>query len=228
MRILKSVSMGFMVGMLSVSSVQAYTYNTVDTVDTAPLYNGGSGSTLTTYTAAGIETVGGNTYMSYNSANFQGSNTGDNLLASTHMANSGDGAEKSFIADVLGVGINDLDFTQTNLKANVAESSTGLSTLTGGVESGYFLLKFGGGPDKEVNWLFDNSTSTSNFTWLTMIAPTNKNAVPLPLSHVSFASCKDGVECGTPGSEVPIPAAIWLFGSALLGFTAFGSKKKAA
>jgi len=231
-KILKSTLSGAVVAMLSVFSVQAasvYTYNTNVLKDT--VYDGGTGTTGTTYKADEKTFVGTNTYMSYKSTDFSGVNTGDNLLASTHMSDSGDPATKSFIADVLGT----TDFTWTDggsLAQNEVTSiaSTGLSTLSVGVEYGYFLLKFGGGNDKEINWLFDNSTSTSNFTWLTMIQPINDQGELLGLSHVSFATCNEGADCGGGGpiEEVPIPAAIWLFGSALLGFTAFGSKKKVA
>jgi len=260
----KSVLMGVVVSVLSISSVQAAavvaTYNTENEVSLDALgnpiydvYIGGSGIS-TTYTEAGV--VGtSNTYMSYTSTNVDddGAGTrGDNLLASTWVSNSGGsdtGIVNAFITHVLGEStFNNFDFSYSNsnedgLNFNVdSDSNPGLSILTstdiGGIPSGgYFLLKFGGGnADRETFWLFDNTASISNFTWLTMINPLNnpENGL-LGLSHFTVGSCvknAEGVcESRTPGddvSNVPIPAAIWLFGSALLGLTAFGSKKKAA
>ena len=254
MKNLKSVLIGVVVSVLSVSSVQAAPaprYDTFVKVDTS--YDGNGGSTSTTYTAvlkvspSNWDGVTDNEYMSYTSTNTEGDgvNTGDKLLASANVSNSGDATELKFIEDVLGSTIfGDFDFSYKNedkLSFSVNSSATtGLSTLTSSTSidlpsGGYFLLKFGGGnTDKETFWLFDNTASISNFTWLTMIEPLNnpENGL-LGLSHFTVGCVKnvDGVcESRIPGdvSNVPIPAAIWLFGSALLGLTAFGSKKKAA
>ena len=260
MKNFKSVLMGVVVSVLSISSVQAAavvaTYNTENEVSLDALgnpiydvYIGGSGIS-TTYTEAGV--VGtSNTYMSYTSTNVDddGAGTrGDNLLASTWVSNSGDsdtGIVNAFITHVLGAStFNNLDFSYKNEDKTSfgveSVSSTGLSTLTSETSiaipsGGYFLLKFGGGNSHgDTFWLFDNTASISNFTWLTMINPTNSGSGNLlGLSHFSVGCVLvDGAcEGRTPGDNVgnvPIPAAIWLFGSALLGLTAFGSKKKAA
>jgi len=257
MKNLKSVLIGVVVSVLSVSSVQAAPAPRYDTfVDEGTSYDGNGGSTSTTYSAvlkvspSNWDGGANNEYMSYTSTNTEGDgvNTGDKLLASANVSNSGDATELKFIEDVLGSTIfGDFDFSYKNedkLSFSVNSSATtGLSTLTSSTSidlpsGGYFLLKFGGGngnTDQETFWLFDNSESISNFTWLTMINPINtgNGGGLLGLSHFRVGCVKnaDGVcESRIPGdvSNVPIPAAIWLFGSALLGLTAFGSKKKAA
>jgi hypothetical protein len=65
-------------------------------------------------------------------------------------------------------------------------------------------------------WLFDGSTAASDMgDW--MVAWTNKQGVPRDLSHLSVYA----------PTVIPVPAAVWLFGSGLLGLVAVARRRRA-
>jgi hypothetical protein len=90
----------------------------------------------------------------------------------------------------------------------VAAVSFGASTLTGGT--------------------FDNSILQANSTTALTSGATLTQFSTAGLNG-AFVSAL-GSEIGSPGtiSAVPVPAAVWLFGSALIGMTSFARKKKSA
>ena len=65
-------------------------------------------------------------------------------------------------------------------------------------------------------WIFDGTDANSTSgNWL--VAWTNTNGVPHDLSHLS-------IYAPTP---IPVPAAVWLFGSGLLGLVGVARRKRA-
>jgi len=214
MKILNKVFFATVIGFASISVAQAaYT-----TVGGTTVTNGD-----TTYNSAGTVMTGGNSYAAYNSAGYDMDADsvirGDNLLASAKMDNKSSPQEEiNFVNDVLGTSYttDSLDkYEPYNVAFTVTDLTNGVFSFNltaGAVEAGYYILKFGG---SDSHYLFDNTSSVADFTWLSAIQP-NGPAID-NLSHVSLISAP---------SEVPVPAAVWLFGSALFGLVGVGRKKK--
>lgn len=77
------------------------------------------------------------------------------------------------------------------------------------------VLKAASSPGYAV-WLFDGATAASDAgTWL--VAWTNNNGKPRDLSHLSIYA----------PTVIPVPAAVWLFGSGLLGLVGIARRKRA-
>jgi len=211
-------------GLLSFSSVQAATYTA-------------SGST-TTYTEAAIVNPGGdNEYQTYTTANSGTGYLADSLIASADTGNSGNGvagySEESFLSDVLNTSNATIwNTTVTFDLSNVYQPAIAVYELdVSGFKGGYFLLKFGGGgTSQDSTWIFKNEISLEKLTWLASIqGSTLANQSLERLSHIELCDSGCTVDDGGEGgsSTVPIPAAIWLFGSALIGLMGVSRKQKA-
>jgi len=173
-------------------------------------------------------------YTAYSSSLEAGS---DNLLASDLLSNSGgsaSGEERAFFQAVTGADLNSVTYTkiETGFTVDVDEA-TGLSTLTvaPSYANGYFMLKFGNASSNDSHWIFQNNSPLNTFVWLSSISyniNNGGNGSLLGLSHFSYEPCV-GNQCGlTPpiGGEVPVPAAVWLFGSALFGLMGVSRKRR--
>jgi len=155
----------------------------------------------------------------------------DSAMASKGLGNAGQGSEQAFLDAVVG---GSYSWEKTNLDDNwkatiVAEGVYGLDVSEFGYlnfEGGYFMLKFGdGGTDEDSHWIFENIPELNTLTWLASIQGNESRG---RLSHFSLCMSEDCLAEETPiGNPVPVPAAVWLFGSALLGLTGFGRKKVA-
>ena len=151
----------------------------------------------------------------------------DNLLYETNLSSSGDAVEESWIESVLGFDVNFGD------KINFDDSATGWNTvdgydsyyaydLSGSTDSlDYFLVKTGtGSDDGNTHFLFENLDSLA---WAVIdLAAMGFDTTKIDITKVSHVS-----SIGDP-SEVPLPAAAWLFLSGLAGLSYFSRKKKGA
>jgi len=205
MKILNKVVFATVIGFASISVAQA-AYTTVGGTTVT------NGATIYTYNSM-VPSANGE-YSDYTSTGYDADADavirGDNLLASAKMdAQSNPQQEIDFVNDVLGTNYNKdtLDkYEPYNVAFTVADLGAGVFTFNltaGAVAADYYILKFGG---SDSHYLFDNTSSVNDFTWLAAIQPTGLSLDNL--SHVSLISAP---------SEVPVPAAVWLFGSALFG-----------
>jgi len=235
------VLVSFLLG-TSVSVTRAANYNAN--------YDGVNGSSGTTYTADADQVnydtnlddndfTKDGTYTSYTTVLDVGS---DKLMASDKLGNSGGndaGEERAFFRAVTGDDLNsgytayeeDVHFLDGDIKVN---TTTGLSTLKvdPSYAGGYFMLKFGSGNTIASHWIFQNNDPLNTFVWLSSISEklneqSNKYSL-LGLSHFSYKPCVgNNCDITTPiGGQVPVPAAIWLFGSALFGLMGVSRKQK--
>jgi len=212
---------------LSSSLVLAATYDAE--------YGNVVGSSSTTYTAGAEVTASGVTYIEY-STSFSGTPDSDELLAGADLSSSGEATELAFLSAVTGESFTKDQYTKVEDSSGFTvtnDEGTGLSTLNlaSDFDDGYFLLKFGDGKTNDSHWIFENNAPLSSLVWLTELSfkASQGGFSILDLSHYASAPCV-GNDCGfTPGdgSEVPIPAAIWLFGSALFGLMGVSRKQKA-
>jgi len=150
--------------------------------------------------------------------------------------------EAAFIVDVAKLNGDIADVTSYS---QVTTGSAGYST-TGGVSSitlptlseggsygeGYFLLKFNKNTEY-INYVFKNISTFGVLSWLQDISVKTDAKNFIGLSHyglVPSVECTDDPSCKKEPndiSEVPVPAAVWLFGSALFGLMGVSRKKKA-
>jgi len=237
MKNLKSVSSGVVVAMLSISGVQAATYDadygSVDRSSTTTYTADVTAVTYDTNLALAGEQEG--SYTTYSNFLDAGS---DDLLASGLLGNSGSndaGEERAFFQAVTGADLNAGIYTTIDSDSGFSvdvDGETGLSTLTvdPSYADGYFMLKFGNADSLDSHWIFQNNSPLNTFVWLSSISYQSNNGGQgsiLGLSHFSYEPCV-GDECGLtpPISTVPVPAAVWLFGSALLGLMGVSRKKR--
>jgi len=210
------------VSLFSFNAVNAATYDALGTTTTyvqgtdgSYIYEGSAESYKTYTTVDGID---GNKHSV------------DSAMASKDLSSSGQESEQAFLDAVVG---GSYSWEKTNLDDNwkatiVAEGVYGLDVSEFGYlnfEGGYFMLKFGGGTDEDSHWIFENIPELNTLTWLASIQGNESRG---RLSHFSLCMSEDCLAEETPiGNPVPVPAAVWLFGSALLGLTGFGRKKVA-
>jgi len=148
----------------------------------------------------------------------------DVLLASDSLGSSNPEGEKDFFTAATGLDVSSYQKTNMeNFAPNVfRDTDTGLSSLSvSGFNGGYFLLKMGGNATRtgnDTDFIFKNLPSLDSLVWLTSISDKSpdKNGGVLSLSHFGLISSV---------SEVPLPAAVWLFGSAFAGLMGFFRKR---
>jgi hypothetical protein len=110
---------------------------------------------------------------------------------------------------------------------NYSGSGVGLSTGGDAVNifnaSGVLQAKvtFGASDSVKPFQSFDNAAGLNNAA-ITLLSVAGVNG--------AFVAANDANEIGSPGtiSAVPVPAAVWMFGSALLGLTGLARKRKTA
>jgi len=122
------------------------------------------------------------------------------------------------------------EFTKVDSGVNQLDSTTGFNYLTVSAKPSYFVLKFGGGNGSKNDYdlfFFKNEVSYNKLVWdndflddvLCAENSTSKCAVQgkvLGLSHYLYSG---------DVSEVPLPAAVWLFGSAFAGLMGVARKR---
>ena len=141
------------------------------------------------------------------------------------------GAEEAWIEGVLG-----FDVTYTQLSDTDSDGDNWVS-VSDGVDGDYafdlspynpeyFLVKVGGGGGTgtdETHYLFDNAVSME---WAFLNLEVFGDGVSLTnIGVVSHVGVSDGNCEGPCVNTVPIPAAVWLFGSGLIGLVAVARRK---
>jgi hypothetical protein len=155
-----------------------------------------------------------------------GSYSIDPIIAYTLTDNSGDATEMAWMAavyDYLGIldtvsNIAKIEFG-TEAISDVYWTDLGDSNYTGDLNYGNdnYLIKIGGGKVDYDTFLYQNLDSlfqaTLNLETLAGFSGFTGNTFDIyRISHIS---------------EVPVPAAFWLFGTALIGLVGFGKRRKA-
>jgi len=159
--------------------------------------------------------------------------TGADLTSSDYSKIEIDDGATITLTQANGTTVNTLYDKVGASYTHTVDVMTGLSTLIvdPSYSGGYFMLKFGNGNDFDSHWIFQNNDPLNTFVWLSSISEKlngGDNYSLLGLSHFSYEPCV-GNDCGitTPiGGQVPVPAAIWLFGSALIGLMGVSRKQK--
>jgi len=177
----------------------------------------------------------------------------DSLMSGTDsLGNSGANLEKAYLEAVVGdTGVYQDFGLSGSLSVDEGDEfysggnyiktvGTGISEFNLGdatVSGGYFLLKFNQNA-AYTHFIFKHEQPLNVLSWLTEIATNSvEHATKLVgLSHIGLSSVPAPLECLEIDPEcgdvdiedipdAPIPAAIWLFGSALLGLTRFRAQK---
>lgn len=137
----------------------------------------------------------------------------DTLIAQTSMSPSSEANEISWIESILGISIDSLTYTQTDVTSSDWQAVDG-NAGTFAVElldpSEWFLVKIGnnsGSPS--THFLFDNLASLEyGVVNLTLMGFSEKNTLNIgKISHVSTG----------PASSVPEPSSLALMGLGMLG-----------
>lgn len=148
----------------------------------------------------------------------------DLILAYTLLGNSGDPTEIDWMTatlDYLGVGYDPITSIQkiefdTNAETDAYWTDLGGGIYTGDLDSGasHYLVKIGEGNVSYDTFLYENldylSLASINLGFLESFSGfTGNNFDIYRISHVS---------------AVPVPAAFWLFGTALVGLIGFSRR----
>jgi hypothetical protein len=151
----------------------------------------------------------------------------DVLTASATLADSGDATELAWIQGVLGSSYTMTKFDVTDNDWTLADETTSVYATDLGLDAGdYFFIKLGnrsGLPD--THFLFENMDMLA---WAVIDLETSfdnffTGDIDVALKNIGKVSHIGNVG-GTPA--VPLPAAAWLFGSALLGFMGFSVRRR--
>jgi hypothetical protein len=134
----------------------------------------------------------------------------DSLRAWTTLANSGDAAEQKWIQSELGTGYTMANkFGAQDIWTVTDQSASTFATNLGLDAGDYFYVKLGRQNNAGfTHFLFENADSLS---WA-VLALTDSFGVGVTLEGIGKVSHIGNV------SAVPIPAAGWLFGTALISF----------
>jgi len=150
----------------------------------------------------------------------------DPILAYTLLGNSGDPTEIDWMTttlDYLGGPYDPISSIQKIEFDTDADSDAYWSDLGGGIYTGefdsgasHYLVKIGEGNVSYDTFLYENledlHLATLDLGWLKDFSGFTKTNFDIyRISHIS---------------AVPIPAAIWLFGTALIGFISFSRRTK--
>ena len=149
----------------------------------------------------------------------------DPILAYTLLGNSGDPTETDWMTttlDYLGVTYDPITSIQKIEFGTDADSDAYWTDLGGGIYTGeldsgasHYLVKIGEGNVSYDTFLYENfqdlHLATLDLGWLEDFSGfTGKNFDIYRVSHIS---------------AVPVPAAFWLFGTALVGFIGFSRRR---
>ncbi len=141
----------------------------------------------------------------------------DTLRASATLANSGDATELGWIQSVLGSTYTMTKFDVTESSWTRTDQSSDVFATDLGLDAGdYFFIKIGNNGSLDSHFLFKNMDSLS---WA-VISLKDSFGGEVELKNIGKVSHIGNV------SAVPLPAAAWLFGSALLGFVTLSNRKK--
>ena len=160
----------------------------------------------------------------------------DPIIAYTSLGNSGDATEIAWmnqsLEDFYGPGgfdpietITKLEFEDDAAVDDLWGDPVGTDSMGGDIHTGstneeaHYLVKIGGGRLSYDTFLFNNvgdlSLATIGLGWMGYISDfTGNNFDVYRLSHQV--------------SAVPVPAAFWLFGTALIGLVGISRRRKAA
>ncbi len=158
---------------------------------------------------------------------------------------SGDGSEATLLGNTFQsatISIFDITFftpTPVNLNISGILTATNSDSETGGPDARFSL--FSGDNELIENLLYEESVNAgTNLTENTMLdfssfLPTGDYRIVLSangggrrIPGVSSASVSTSYSISGSLSAVPVPAAVWLFGSALIGFVAVSRRRKVA
>jgi hypothetical protein len=139
----------------------------------------------------------------------------DDLIGQTTLANSGAANEISWIESVLGYGIDDAAYTQTQVTAADwvgVDNNPGTFAIGLDGPADWFLVKIGNNSGSSFShFLFDNLTSL-NWAVIDLVEMgfNENNSVNIgKISHLGTAP---------PSTSVPEPGVLALMGLGLLGF----------
>jgi hypothetical protein len=150
----------------------------------------------------------------------------DPIIAYTALGNSGDPTEMDWMTavyDELGITYDPFTSIQKIEFDTTADSDAYWTDLGGGIYTGdlvngadNYLLKIGEGNLTYDTFLYENFDSlfqaTISLNWLEGFSEFDgQNFDIYRISHISV---------------VPVPAAVWLFGTALIGLIGFGKRRK--
>ena len=185
-----------------------------DTAEFIELYN--SGSSTVSLDNYAIELVNGTSASSYKSINL----SGFNINADSYFVVCSDA---SLVANC------DYSFTVTNSwLQNGAPDAIGLfenSDLLDSLSYEGILLSFTEG---DVLTVDDNNLDIVSISRIANGVDSNNNALDFQLGCITPGSTNiaGSGDCSTAGiSAVPVPAAVWLFGSGLIGFAGLARRK---
>lgn len=174
-----------------------------------------SAATVAYSSAAGSGTISdvanGYLYMSTDGSFTSGTGPDNTYLIEDAIPNAVDGAQLQTALTAIGSSFTVTDFTSSGGNTYPGLTSTGTSgTFTANNFSFQgFLVKAG---NVSLVGLFNNPISY--LEWNTLFAPNGSGKGYNSMSHIAFFNV----------SEVPVPAAMWLFAPALLGL--FGLRRK--
>jgi len=171
-------------------------------IASAALYNTANGSgEITDFSSTGYQYI--NTVN-----NFSSTTTGPNeaYLIVDANPNAIDGLHLQGALNAIGSSFIVTDFTSSgnDVYPGLVSTGTSGSYTAGDFTFNGFMVK---GGNKTFVGLFD--TAVSQVFWNTFFAPNKNGNAFNGMSHVAFFN--------TSISEVPLPAALWLFGPALMG-----------
>ena len=142
---------------------------------------------------------------------------------------------ETFIVDIVGIGFTELSGGVIDLGFDSADLQVNLVSIN----PNFDFLPNGGGPAAGDVWpgigfdVFVNDPGTGDFTIatinLTALGPGNSNLVVLDTSEFfSTMALLDPTLTPATVSSVPVPAAVWLLGSGLLGLIGISRPRQAA
>lgn len=144
----------------------------------------------------------------------------DTLKASASLSNSGDQTEIEWIQDVLGASytmsskfdVTEVNWVETDQNSKVYATDLGLGA------GDYFFIKIGNNAGTtDTHFLFNNLDSLA---WAVINLESSFGSDLFELKNIGKVS-----HIGNVG-VVPLPAAAWLFGSALIGFITLSNRRK--
>jgi len=163
----------------------------------------------------------------------------DELIGQAYLANSGEATEEAKLAELLGVDISLIDTTYKDESVDVNAVNDGDAWMidVDPDKPGFYALKFGtGGLSKVLDAQDEDGNTFNTFFFknledLTKLVFTNDQVL-------GITGAEDCNKCNigrlshytslTTLNTVPLPAAVWLFGSAIAGFVGFSRFKKKA
>jgi hypothetical protein len=147
----------------------------------------------------------------------------DELLDQATLADSGDATELAWVQSVLGEDasiVSKTDTTSSNWEQSNESTNVYAYDFGDGQAPADYFIKVGVGnnDNTDTHYLFKNLNSLR----YAVVDLLNSFGEGMTLKNIGKVSHIGPVD---PGSEVPLPAAAWLFGSGLLGFVGLSRRR---